>query len=99
MSTPTRLTAHSLRAGMATSAAAGGASQRDTMQLRPHRSIEVVRRSIRADKRFHKGSAARFTSPCAPVAPAHVSQWIFGLRVQRQQPGNMRRRRFALAGT
>lgn len=50
----------SLRAGMATSAAAGGAAERDIMQQTPHRSVEMVRRSIREGELFHKGNAARF---------------------------------------
>jgi integrase len=52
---------HSLRAGMATSAAAGGAVERDIMQHTSHRSVEMVRRYIREGELFHKGNAARFT--------------------------------------
>jgi integrase len=52
---------HSLRAGMATSAAAGGATERDIMQQTRHRSVEMVRRYIREGELFHKGNAARFT--------------------------------------
>jgi site-specific recombinase XerD len=52
---------HSLRAGLATSAAAGGATERDIMQQTRHRSLEMVRRYIREGELFHKGNAARFT--------------------------------------
>jgi site-specific recombinase XerD len=52
---------HSLRAGFATSAAAGGAAERDIMQHTRHRSTEMVRRYIREGELFHKGNAARFT--------------------------------------
>jgi hypothetical protein len=44
---------HSLRAGLATSAAAGGATERDIMQQTRYRSFEMVRRYIRDGELFH----------------------------------------------
>jgi integrase len=41
---PDRSAGHSLRAGLATSAAAGGASERDLMNQTGHRSADMVRR-------------------------------------------------------
>ena len=58
---PRLFAGHSLRAGLATSAAAGGAAERDIMQQTRHRSVAMVRRYIREGKLFHKGNAARFT--------------------------------------
>jgi len=58
---PRRFAGHSLRAGLATSAAAGGATERDIMRQTRHRSVEMVRRYIREGELFHKGNAARFT--------------------------------------
>ena len=52
---------HSLWAGMATSAAAGGATERDIMQQTRHRSVEMVRRYIRDGELFSTANAARFT--------------------------------------
>lgn len=39
---PTQYAGHSLRAGLATSAAAGGAQERDIMRQTGHRSIQIV---------------------------------------------------------
>ena len=58
---PRAFAGHSLRAGFATSAAAGGATERDIMRQTRHRSAEMVRRYIREGELFHKGNAARFT--------------------------------------
>jgi len=58
---PRLFAGHSLRAGLATSAAAGGATERDIMQQTRHRSVAMVRRYIREGELFHKGNAARFT--------------------------------------
>jgi integrase len=58
---PCAFAGHSLRAGLATSAAAGSATERDIMQQTRHRSLEMVRRYIREGELFHKGNAARFT--------------------------------------
>ena len=52
---------HSLRAGLATSAAAGGATERDIMRQTRHRSLEMVRRFIRDGELFSTANAARFT--------------------------------------
>jgi site-specific recombinase XerD len=52
---------HSLRAGLATSAAAGGATERDIMQQTRHRSLEMVRRYIREGELLSTTNAARFT--------------------------------------
>jgi integrase len=58
---PRLFAGHSLRAGMATSAAAGGATERDIMRQTRHRSVETARRYIREGELFHRGNAARFT--------------------------------------
>jgi integrase len=58
---PKLFAGHSLRAGLAISAAAGGATERDIMQQTRHRSVAMVRRYIREGELFHKGNAARFT--------------------------------------
>jgi site-specific recombinase XerD len=58
---PKLFAGHSLRAGLATSAAAGGATELDIIQQTRHRSIEMVRRYIREGGLFHTGNAARFT--------------------------------------
>jgi integrase len=52
---------HSLRAGLATSAAAGGATERDIMRQTRHRSLEMVRRYIRDGELLSTTNAARFT--------------------------------------
>jgi integrase len=49
---PERYGGHSLRAGLATSAAAGGASERVIMAQTGHRSVEMVRRYIREANLF-----------------------------------------------
>jgi hypothetical protein len=53
-----RYAAHSLRAGLATSAAAGGASERAIMNQTGHRSTDMVRRYIRAANLFAPDNAA-----------------------------------------
>jgi len=58
---PKLFAGHSLRAGLATSAAAGGGTERDIMQQTRHRSVGVVRGYIRDGEVFHEGNAARFT--------------------------------------
>lgn len=58
---PSPFAGHSLRAGLATSAAAGGAAERDIMQQTRHRSLEMVRRYIREGELFSTANAARFT--------------------------------------
>ena len=55
---PDRYAGHSLRAGLATSAAAGGASERDIMNQTGHRSADMVRRYIRERNLFNKTNAA-----------------------------------------
>ena len=47
-----RYAGHSLRAGLATSAAAGGASERAIMAQTGHRSTDMVRRYIRTANLF-----------------------------------------------
>jgi integrase len=49
---PERYAGHSLRSGLATSAAAGGASERSIMNQTGHRSTSMVRRYIRAANLF-----------------------------------------------
>ena len=48
---------HSLRAGLATSAAAGGASERAIMAQTGHRSVTMVRRYIRSGSLFTENAA------------------------------------------
>ena len=48
---------HSLRAGHATSAAIGGASERSIMNQTGHRSVQMVRRYIRDGSLLRKNSA------------------------------------------
>jgi integrase len=50
---------HSLRAGHATSAAAAGASERAIMRQTGHRSVQMVRRYIRAGTLFSDNSAGK----------------------------------------
>lgn len=56
---PARYAGHSLRAGLATSAAAGGASERSIMAQTGHRSLPTVRRYIRRGGLFDDNAAAR----------------------------------------
>lgn len=49
---------HSLRSGLATAAAAGGAPERAIMRQTGHRSVEMVRRYIRAGSLFQENAAA-----------------------------------------
>lgn len=55
---PERYAGHSLRSGLATSAAAGGAPERAIMQQTGHRSVLMVRRYIRSGSLFHENAAA-----------------------------------------
>lgn len=55
---PDRLAGHSLRAGLATSAAAAGATERSIMAQTGHRSVTMVRRYIRDGELFGAGNAA-----------------------------------------
>lgn len=50
--------ARSLRAGLATSAAAAGASERSMMNQTGHCSVMTVRRYIRAGSLFHDNAAS-----------------------------------------
>lgn len=54
----TKYAGHSLRAGLATAAAAGGAPERAIMKQTGHRSVEMVRRYIRSGSLFHENAAA-----------------------------------------
>jgi len=56
---PERFAGHSLRAGLATSAAAGGVSERAIMNQTGHRSLAMVRRYIRDGELFREDNAAR----------------------------------------
>jgi integrase len=49
---------HSLRAGLATSGAAAGASERAIMNQTGHRSVIMVLRSIRDGELFRENAAA-----------------------------------------
>ena len=55
---PARYAGHSLRAGLATSAAAAGASERVIMAQTGHRSADMVRRYIREGSLFRQNAAA-----------------------------------------
>ena len=55
---PERYAGHSLRAGLATSAAAAGASERVIMSQTGHRSADMVRRYIREGNLFNSNAAA-----------------------------------------
>jgi site-specific recombinase XerD len=55
---PKRYAGHSLRAGLATSAAAAGASERVIMSQTGHRSAEMVRKYIREGNLFTSNAAA-----------------------------------------
>lgn len=54
---PMQFSGHSLRAGLATSAAASGVSERAIMAQTGHRSIAVARRYIREGSLFHENAA------------------------------------------
>ena len=56
---PAKYAGHSLRAGHATSAAIGGASERSIMNQTGHRSVQMVRRYIRAGSLFRENSAGK----------------------------------------
>jgi site-specific recombinase XerD len=58
---PDRYAGHSLRAALATSAAAAGASERSIMDQTGHRSLTMVRRYIREGSLFRDNAAARRT--------------------------------------
>ncbi len=55
---PAQYAGHSLRAGLATAAAAGGAQERDIMRQTGHRSVQMVRRYIRDGELFRDNAAA-----------------------------------------
>jgi site-specific recombinase XerD len=55
---PAKYAGHSLRAGLATSAAAAGASERSIMATTGHRSVQMVRRYIRTGELFKDNAAA-----------------------------------------
>jgi site-specific recombinase XerD len=55
---PALYAGHSLRAGLATSAAAAGASERSIMATTGHRSVQMVRRYIRDGEMFRENAAA-----------------------------------------
>jgi integrase len=55
---PARYSGHSLRAGLATSAAQGGADERTIMQQTGHASLLMVRRYIREGTLFRDNAAA-----------------------------------------
>jgi site-specific recombinase XerD len=55
----TNFAGHSLRSGLATSAAAAGASERSIMNQTGHRSVVMVRRYIRDGSLFRENAAAK----------------------------------------
>jgi len=55
---PTRYAGHSLRSGLATAAAAGGAPERAIMRQTGHKSVVMVRRYIRSGSLFQENAAA-----------------------------------------
>jgi integrase len=56
---PAKYAGHSLRAGLATAAAIGGASERSIMKQTGHRSVNMVRRYIRDADLFRENAAAK----------------------------------------
>jgi integrase len=56
---PAKYAGHSLRAGHATTAAIGGASERSIMAQTGHRSVQMVRRYIRDGSLFRENSAGK----------------------------------------
>jgi integrase len=56
---PAKYAGHSLRAGHATTAAIGGASERSIMNQTGHRSVQMVRRYIRDGSLFRENSAGK----------------------------------------
>ena len=56
---PAKYSGHSLRAGHATSAAIGGASERSIMNQTGHRSVQMVRRYIRDGSLFRENAASK----------------------------------------
>ncbi len=56
---PDRYAGHSLRAGLATSVAATGASERSIMDQTGHRSVNMVRRYIREGSLFRDNAATK----------------------------------------
>ena len=56
---PAAYSGHSLRSGLATSAAEGGASERAIMDQTRHRSLKQVRKYIRRGSLFQDNAAAR----------------------------------------
>jgi len=54
---PAAFAGHSLRAGLATSAAAAGKSERAIMNQSGHRSVTIVRRYIRDGNLFRENAA------------------------------------------
>ena len=55
---PTLYAGHSLRAGLATSAAAAGVSERASMNQTGHKSVAIARRYIRESSLFQENAAA-----------------------------------------
>ena len=81
---PTLYAGHSLRAGLATSAAAAGASEHTIMSQTGHRSTEMVRRYTREGSLFRENAAAL------------VGLWRIVYKavtpVRRSRPGQVSRR-------
>ncbi len=65
---PADLAGHSLRAGLATQAAAGGASERAIMAQTGHTDVEMVRRYIRSGQLFEENAADK-----TPAHPNHIN--------------------------
>jgi integrase len=55
---PSEVSGHSLRAGLATAAAAAGVQERLIAQTTGHRSMEVLRRYIREGDMFRDNAAS-----------------------------------------
>ena len=56
---PSAFSGHSLRSGLATSAAEGGATERSIMEQTRHKSLKQVRQYIRRGSLFRDNAAAR----------------------------------------
>jgi integrase len=64
---PSQFAGHSLRAGLATSAAAAGKSEGAIMGQTGHRSVNTVRRYIRDGNLFRENAAEGLGLKCVPT--------------------------------
>src|SRR5580698_10102171 len=74
---PSLVSGHSLRAGLATSAAAAGVQERVIAQTTGHRSMTVLRRYIREGNLFNENAASAVGCSPHPFSPTFPCGWIF----------------------